>query len=434
MRNRLKLVAAASALGLGAIGVVAPSAAAGQRSTPSVPGVSSTSVTVGALMTLSGVLAADFGAEVDGVKAYFAMVNASGGVNGRQINLKYVEDDGSSPTNDVEDAHQLVQSDHVFAVVGVGTAFFPAASYLVSTKTPTYGYAVENNWSPAPNMFAAYGSYISFQDSAAPIGYLIKQTLGKQTPEVGLLAYNVAQSSDECQGLNTAFKSLGIKVAYVNNQIPYLSPFGSIVERMALNHVNYVVSCMDEGGDISLEDQMHIGGMGSVKSLWFDGYDRSALNQNQGQYANASFLIQHVPFEAAAAYPHAFPGLTTYLNQMNATYPADTYSEVAMEGWQSAALFVQGLEGAGKNPTQASLVTATNAIKNFTANGLTTPVNWSVAHSKDTSPACEAFVSVSGSKFQLALNRGTDPWVCFPLGSKVNLANPVAPPAGSPGA
>jgi len=170
-----------------------------------------------------------------------------------------------------------------------------------------------------------------------------------------------------------------------------------------------------------------------VPSLWFDGYDRGGLAKYPSLYANASFLVQHVPFEAAAAYPHEFPGLNTYISTMEADAPSATYSEVAMEGWLSAALFVNGLQKAGRDLTQAKLISATNALTAFTGGGLTQPVNWKTAHTRNTSPECEAFDSVSGGHFEMTLNEGTDPWVCFPLGSSVNLNKRVPPPPGSPG-
>ena len=56
------------------------------------PGLTSTQVTVGALATMSGPIAADFAPIVSGVRAYLAWTNAHGGVAGRQIVLAHVAD------------------------------------------------------------------------------------------------------------------------------------------------------------------------------------------------------------------------------------------------------------------------------------------------------------------------------------------------------
>ena len=45
------------------------------------------------------------------------------------------------------------------------------------------------------------------------------------------------------------------------------------------------------------------------------------------------------PFTAPT---HLYPGLTLYLQQMKKYEPKYVYNELAIQGWESAALFVQG--------------------------------------------------------------------------------------------
>ena len=49
--------------------------------------------------------------------AYFACVNANGGINGHPINL-YIETEQTNPAQIAADAKQLVQTDHVVGVIG----------------------------------------------------------------------------------------------------------------------------------------------------------------------------------------------------------------------------------------------------------------------------------------------------------------------------
>jgi hypothetical protein len=172
--------------------------------------------------------------------------------------------------------------------------------------------------------------------------------------------------------------------------------------------------------------------------LWLDGYDRTILKNNTAAMANVYFLLQHVPFEAATAYPNAYPGLNLYIAQMSKYgFSSSEFEDVALAGWESANTFTQGLRAAGKNPTQAAVNAAINKIKKDTggpAGGVSAPVNWTSAHTKNTSPACETFVAVKGSNFSLVFNKGSKPWICFPLSGTANLSKPVAPPSGTPGA
>jgi branched-chain amino acid transport system substrate-binding protein len=110
--RRPLLAAAAAAL------LVLPSASARPAADP---GVTETTVLLGATVPLSGPAAA-FGALAPGAKAYFDYVNANGGVNGRTIEFRYY-DDAYEPARTIQLTRQLVQQDGVLAIFGsVGTA------------------------------------------------------------------------------------------------------------------------------------------------------------------------------------------------------------------------------------------------------------------------------------------------------------------------
>ena len=86
------------------------------------PGVTSSSILVGSSGPLTGEAAAAAGV-LRGADAYFKYVNARGGVLGRQIQFKYL-DDAYDPAKTVENVRELVQQDNVFAlfaVVGTGS-------------------------------------------------------------------------------------------------------------------------------------------------------------------------------------------------------------------------------------------------------------------------------------------------------------------------
>ncbi len=132
----------------------------------SAPGVSSNSITVGTISTQTGVLASNFSSLIYGERAYFQYINAQGGINGRKINYKYALDDGGNPTTFNQLANTLINQDHVFAVTGIGTAFF-SPSIFVEAGIPTYGYNVTGNWAGPKNLFAAGGS-VQYYPAGAP--------------------------------------------------------------------------------------------------------------------------------------------------------------------------------------------------------------------------------------------------------------------------
>src|SRR5258707_9580472 len=82
------------------------------------PGASDTEIRIGNIMTYSGP-ASSYGVIGKTEAAFFNMVNAEGGINGRKINfISY--DDAYSPPKAIEQARKLVESDEVLLIFQLG--------------------------------------------------------------------------------------------------------------------------------------------------------------------------------------------------------------------------------------------------------------------------------------------------------------------------
>jgi len=391
------------------------------------PGVTATSIQLGSIANLTGVLSSDFAGVVNGVKAYFDMVNAAGGVDGRKLDLAFQYDDQGNPTTDLTDAEELLEQDHVFAVVGVGTPFFGGASYLAHEGVPTFGYMVGPGWSDGPGLFADYGSDLDY--STAEMGWAWVANQWHAT-SVGVIAYGVAQSADACQAAINGFRSFGITLGFSDLDYGIGADPTPDVLQMKAHHVDMVLTCLDVSGNIAFAQAMDQNGL-DVHQLWENGYDRSTLQQYGSLLNGVTVGLQHVPFEAPAAFPGVYPGMETYLREMAKYEPASEYDEVALDGWINAAQFVAGLQAVGRDLTQRKLVTAINEETDFTADGLMTPQNWTDSHtSPGTGPFCASYVQAENGKWVPTLIQGTSSvFTCFNRGSDV----PVPPAPGTPG-
>ncbi|MGH9120930.1 MAG: ABC transporter substrate-binding protein, partial [Acidimicrobiales bacterium] len=188
-------------------------------------------------------------------------------------------------------------------------------------------------------------------------------------------------------------------------------------------------TCLDVNGNVAFARAISQNGL-NMKQVWFNGYDRGTLKQYGSIMQGVYLGVQHVPFEAALAYPGAYPGLDTYIQQMEKYQPKYTYDEVALDGWMAADQFVTGLKAVGRNLTQKKLVSAVNHETAYNGGGLTTPVNWETAHSTPTPPYCQAAVQVEGGNFVPAFVQGTNQvFTCFDM----NSTTPVPVPKGTPG-
>ena len=105
--------------------------------TASAPGITATTITIGSHQPLTGPAAPGYSEIAPASAAYFAYVNANGGVNGRKIDYKYL-DDAYNPTQTASVVRQLVLQDNVYAIFsGLGTPTHLAVeSFLNAQKIP----------------------------------------------------------------------------------------------------------------------------------------------------------------------------------------------------------------------------------------------------------------------------------------------------------
>ena len=405
-----------------------PSGSAG-AATGAAPGVTKNSITVGTISTQTGELASNFGSLIYGEKAYFNYINAQGGVNGRKIDYKYQLDDGGNPSQFNQLASTLINQDHVFAVTGVASAFF-TPNLFTEAKIPTYGYNVSNNWAGPNNLFAAGGGgSVQYLPGGTPeVAYLVNKVHAKS---VAILAYGIAASAASCQQDAKGLTAAGIKVSYTDYKIAYPgTTVATDVQRMKQAGADFVLSCMDVQGNITMARAIKQYGLKATQ-FWLSGNDQSTLNQNQSLMQNVYFYIAHVPFLASQA---VYPGLKQYLAVMNKYEPKYATDEVAIQGWESADLFVQGVRMAGNNLTQANVIKQTNKLTTYNAGGLTTPTNWKDAgHSGHAPPYCASYIQVQGTKYVPVLNISKkDVFVCFATTSGKNPKPLKKLPPGTP--
>ena len=129
-------------LALGCVCAVAAAAALGAATAD--PGISDTEILIGGTAPISGE-ASSAAAVAKGADAFFKWTNSHGGVNGRSITYRYL-DDGYDPSRTVQVVRQLVQQDQVFA--------------LFNTLGTSNNLAVRDflNQSQVPQLFVASGA------------------------------------------------------------------------------------------------------------------------------------------------------------------------------------------------------------------------------------------------------------------------------------
>jgi branched-chain amino acid transport system substrate-binding protein len=176
------------------------------------PGVTSDTILLGGTSPLSGPASA-YASVARGASAYFKHVNRRGGVNGRTIDYKIV-DDAYNPAQTVQATTQLVEQDKVFAIFNaLGTAQNEAIRpYLNQNKVPQLFVA-----SGATTFGRDYRQYpwtIGFQPSYQAEGWIYGTFLARTRPgaKVAVLFQNDAYGKDLLAGLKRGIARSKVKL------------------------------------------------------------------------------------------------------------------------------------------------------------------------------------------------------------------------------
>ena len=242
---------------------------------------------------------------------------------------------------------------------------------------------------------------------------------------------SITSSYDACATAASLLRKNGYNVSYEDLGAQFGGSYSSAVQRMQQAGTDLVISCMQESDNITMARAIQQYGL-KITQLWLNGYDRSLLAQYSslmnGVYLGLSGTV---PYEAAQI-DNAYPGMKTYIQEMNKYEPAFTYNGTAVQGWQSAALLADAVKQAGNDLTQANVVNITNHFTNNNSGGVSTVTNWETGHTQTVYPICDAYVQVKGKKFVPVFGKGNQVFVC--LSNNVKDPVPVPPPAGTPGA
>jgi branched-chain amino acid transport system substrate-binding protein len=212
MRSRKWLwLVMCAALALGACGRDDESSGGGGGG-GSDPGITKTTIKLGGSYPFSGPASA-YGTIGEGAKAYFKFLNAKGGVNGRKIEFKTL-DDGYEPPKALQNARRLVQQDKVFAMFNtLGTPNNLAIwNFLNEQKVPQLFVATgASDWGKDVK---AHPYTIGWQPNYVTEAKVYADYLKKEKPnaKVAVLYQNDGFGKDLLGGFEDGIAGSGIKV------------------------------------------------------------------------------------------------------------------------------------------------------------------------------------------------------------------------------
>lgn len=353
----------------------------------------------------------------DGIEAYAAWRNSQGGVHGRDLVVAEIVDDELA--NNQVKALELAANDDIFAVFSVpiiASGFQDLADAGVPVYTNAVASAVaDGNETIFPHMG------VSCIDCPGKFNVFLP-TLADAS-KVGSLGYGVSEASKACvDGHGEAFDrwgaDAGVEQVYSNNELPFGLPNGLGPEVTAMKNagVDFILTCLDQNGALTLEQELQRQGMGDVPVVLPQGYSDSEFVETNADLLEGDYLnVPQRPFEAdpgETSIPEFFEWIEETGGQV---------TDHAMQAWINGETLFQGLLAAGPEFDRESVVAATNEMTEFTADGLIPPVDWTRQHAAPTpddavsnGPVeyCSTFVRIADGGFEL-VGDPAEPWYCF---------------------
>jgi branched-chain amino acid transport system substrate-binding protein len=334
----------------------------------SAPGVTAKTITIGSHQPLTGIAAPGYDEIAPASNAYFQYVNAHGGVYGRKIVYKYLNDQYNSSIT-TTDVRQLILQDHVFSIFnGLGTpTHLAVAPFINAEKVPDLfvasGCACWDAPSSLPQTFGwqinyiregkILGNYIEAHFKGKKIAYFYQDDefgldgvkgLGYEIPASQVVAkepYNVAASNPaaEVGTLTAALKASGAQVV-----VAFAVPAFMALLRLSELSLSYSPTLVSS--DVGSDPQTLAGLL-------------NAFAKKSGSFGTS--LIQGIITDSylpSLGSNDSWIQLFTKIhNQYIPKLPLDGN---VLYGMAVGYTFVQALFKAGRNPTRQDLVNAVN--------------------------------------------------------------------------
>ncbi|WP_235953278.1 ABC transporter substrate-binding protein [Noviherbaspirillum galbum] len=324
-------------------------------------GVSDGAIVIGQTIGLTGIIAAPVKEMNEGVNAYLATVNQQGGVHGRKIELR-VLDDKFDPKLAAANAETLIKNEHVFALFqSRGTPHTEAILPLLDQNkvpliAPSTGAAIfhtpVNHW--------VFNVRAKYQDEVIR-GVEHFATVG--VDRIGLLYVDDSFGKDGLEGYEKAMAARKltspaiVKFARVNPdydataaQVIKAQPNALIIVSSSKNTIDIIKAIRKNGGAMQIMTLSNNSSQSFVKDLGPAGVGVIVSQITPAPHLLSTKLGQE--FKAAAKANNA------------------TLSYAAMEGFVNAKVLVEGLRRAGRNLNREGFVRAMESMQRTDFGGL----------------------------------------------------------------
>jgi len=328
------------------------------------------------------------------IDAWANWVNSHGGINGHPVKV-IIEDDGGDQARSVAAARELVEQDHVVALINIGSGALISgwSDYMQQKDIPVVGGEVFSPlWTTNPVFFPAGGTFIE----GATVTLEIAKKYGFKHYGA-LFCAEAAQCKLAIAFLKSQAAKVGIDFAY-----------GGTVSSTAADYTATCLAAKDAGVDImELGVATYDTGLNIAKSCDRQGYHPAWIIP--GEAISSKYLGSPL-FNNAFGSPADLPWFADV--PANADFKAamaeakidlTTSDEplTATDAWAAGLLFQKAVElsGATGVPTSADILAGLAKVDNETLGGFTPPLTFTVPTNK--SVPCFFVLRIQNQQFTL---------------------------------
>ncbi len=306
------------------------------------PGVTDDSILLGSYQPMTGKESTYFRMG-KGADTWYRYVNSQGGINGRKIIFKMV-DDSYNPSRTKVIVKEFIERDKVFAIANpLGSA--PTAAvidYIVKKKVPLVGAgtgAAKNVNYPSKYVFPLYPSY--FLEGQQLVRFAAEQ-LGAKT--VTLLYQNDPSGKSHLKGIKSVLKKYGVKLLVAE---PYekdeLDVSSQVIKMKGANPDVQLCSCAPEHAARFFTERQKFGWKVPVEVVFFGQSPKvielAGKDAVDGAYFTTIFRSPDSPD----------PKMKQFVRLLNKYYPNEEPDAIHMWGYAGAQVVTEALRRMGRN-------------------------------------------------------------------------------------
>jgi ABC-type branched-subunit amino acid transport system substrate-binding protein len=325
-------------------------------------GVSDSTILVGQSAPLSGP-SQELGNDMKlGIQLYFDYVNSQGGINGRKLELKTL-DDGYEPERTAANTRQLTGKDGAFSLLGyVGTPTSVAALQVSNpAKVPFVGAFTGSDALRAPFSRYVFNVRASYAEECERI---VEQFTSLSVKRIAVFFQDDGFGKAVLSGVERAMEKRGLKIVNSTaiernsmNVAPAAKAMAAVQPDMVIMAVPYKPSAAFVNA-IRAE-----GAAPQFYTVSFVG--PQALARELGPNGAGVGVSQVMPFPWSINAPI----VREYQKLLSKVDAKAEPSYVSLEGFIAAKVFVEGVKRAGKDLTREKFIGAMEGIRNYDAGG-----------------------------------------------------------------